>query len=99
MAKPGDMRIEDTEWLEVIDEYAKSVTSNIPGEGSELAVKHLVSIGHIRKETIVRHMALLWYPSALHENSGHMAAITDISVRLNVSERTIWSVITRQRQK
>jgi len=42
---------------------------------------------------------LLWYPSALAENSGHMAAITDIAVRLNVSERTIWSIITRQGKK
>lgn len=93
------MSIEEIEWLEVVDEYAQNVSANIPGDGAQLAVKHLIAVGHIRKEVIVRHMALLWYPSALAENSGHMAAITDIAVRLNVSERTIWSIITRQGKK
>lgn len=93
------MSIEEIEWLEVVDEYARSIAANIPGDGAQLAVKHLIAVGHINKHTIVRHMALLWYPSALAENSGHMAAITDIAVRLNVSERTIWSIITRQGKK
>ena len=93
------MSIEEIEWLEVVDEYAQSIAANIPGDGAQLAVKHLIAVGHISKHTIVRHMALLWYPSALAENSGHMAAITDIAVRLNVSERTIWSIITRQGKK
>ena len=94
------MSIEEIEWLEVVDEYARSIAANIPGDGAQLAVKHLIAVGHISKHTIVRHMALLWYPSALQTNdSRKMAAVTDVAVRLNVTERTIWSIVSRKRQK
>jgi len=53
------MSIEEIEWLEVVDEYARSIAANIPGDGAQLAVKHLIAVGHISKHTIVRHMALL----------------------------------------
>ena len=29
------MSIEEQEWLEVIDEYAQSVSANIPGDGAQ----------------------------------------------------------------
>jgi len=36
------MSIEEIEWLEVVDEYARSIAANIPGDGAQLAVKHLM---------------------------------------------------------
>lgn len=88
------MSIEEIEWQETVEQYAESVCANIPGEEPRIAVKHLVSIGHISKSTVVKHMTLAWYPHALAENSSKMGAITDIAVRLNVSEKTIYSIIS-----
>lgn len=90
------MSIEEREWLEVVNTYVQIVCKNTP-EGVSV-VHRLIQIGHISKQTIVHFMALQMYPEALAENNGHMAAITDIAVKLNVSERTIWSILQRQKR-
>ena len=90
------MSIEDHEWLEVIDMYVQIVCKSAPE--SAPTVRRLIELKHISKQTIIHFMALQMYPDALAQNSGHMAAVTDIAVRLNVSERTIWSVLQRQKK-
>lgn len=90
------MSIEEREWLEVVNTYVQIVCKNTP-EGANV-VHRLIQIGHINKQTIVHFMALQMYPEALAENNGHMAAIADIAVKLNVSERTIWSILQRQKR-
>lgn len=90
------MTIEEREWLEVVDMYLGIICKNEPE--SACVVRRLIEMGHIRRQTIVHFMALQMYPEALAENSGQMAAMTDIAVRLNVSERTIWSIIQNQRR-
>lgn len=90
------MSIEDREWLEVINMYVQIVCKASPE--SAPTVRRLIELKHISKQTIIHFMALQMYPDALAQNSGHMAAITDIAVRLNVSERTIWSVLQRQKK-
>lgn len=90
------MSIEEREWEEVVDMYVQIVCKNTPeGEG---VVRRLIQIGHISKQRIVHFMAVQMYPDALAENSGHMGAVTDIAIRLNVSERTVWSILQRQKR-
>lgn len=91
------MTIEEKEWQDVVNKYIDIVCTNHPD--SKQAVLALIKMGHISKRTIVQFMTLQMYPFALHENNGHMAAITDIAIQLNVSERTIWSIITKKRTK
>jgi hypothetical protein len=87
------MSIEEREWQAVIDQYARMLAGN--QEGIEL-IKHLVHIGQITKATIVRYMVLKLYPATLAENKNHMAAIVDLAVTLNVCERTVWGILSKQ---
>lgn len=91
------MSIEEREWLAVVDEYIRIMAEPCPG--SEVVIRRLIKLNHIRKWDIVRFMALRMYPNALAENNSHMGAITDIAVQLNTSERTIWSIINQVRTK
>lgn len=90
------MTIEEREWQDIVDMYleivCKGTYESIP------VVSRLIEIGHIRKQTIIHFMALQMYPDALAENKSQMAAMTDIAVKLNVSERTIWSIIQNQKR-
>lgn len=90
------MTIEEREWQDVVDMYLEIVCKKAPE--SACVVRRLIQIGHIRKQTIIHFMALQMYPDALAENKSQMAAMTDIAVKLNVSERTIWSIIQNQKR-
>lgn len=87
------MNEEQKEWQAVIDQYAGMIATN--QEGINL-IKHLVHIGQITKGTIVRYMVLKLYPATLAENKNHMAAIVDLAVTLNVCERTVWGILSKQ---
>lgn len=90
----GDkVSFEEKEWLAVVDEYANMV--GISDEGVK-QVKHLVKIGHITKHTIVKYMVLKLYPESLAANKNHMAAVVDLAVTLNVCERTVWGLLSKQ---
>lgn len=92
----SNLTIEEREWIEVLNAYVDYVCPNADS-CTKSVVHNLIKIGHIKKETIIRYMTLKLYPVLLAENKGHMAAIADISVRLNVSERTVWSIVVKQR--
>lgn len=97
MGKQGGngMSEEESDWTECVERYCES-TCKAFGEEGKLAVMNLIALGHIPRNTIIKHLAYEMYPEKLSANRNHMAAIVDISVTLGVSERTVWGILNKQ---